>query len=59
MNQGKGTTTYVLSGWIGVLRLFRNISWSKIKPSRIDEYLNYPSVGFFRQKMKLRYASLA
>ena len=29
----KGTTTYVVLLWIGVLRFFRNMGWSKIGPS--------------------------
>lgn len=29
-----GTTTYVLLRWIGVLRFFRSMGWSKIGPSK-------------------------
>jgi len=30
----KETTTYVVLGWIGVLRFFRNMGWGKIGPSK-------------------------
>ena len=41
----KGTTTYVVSGWIGVLRFFRNMGLSKIGPSRSENIWKLTSFG--------------
>ena len=38
----KVTTTYVASGWIAVQRLFRNIGWSKVGPSRNGNHGVFP-----------------
>jgi len=32
----KGTTTYVVLRWIGVLRFFRNMGWNKIGPQGVE-----------------------
>lgn len=45
VSQGEGTTTYVVSGLIAVLRLFRNIGLSKIGPSRNGNYWKLRSFG--------------
>jgi hypothetical protein len=41
----KGTTTYVVLRWNGVLRFFRNMGWSKIGPSRSVTIWKFTSFG--------------
>jgi hypothetical protein len=41
----KGTTTYVVLPWNGVLRFFRNMGWSKIGPSRSGNIWKLTSFG--------------